>query len=115
MKKRSYGKWLMVAMFGLAGVLLPASAFARHGRGEFIIGLGWPGFFYPPAPYYYPPLVVAPPPPPPVYIERERSPSLAPPPQNYWYYCAESRGYYPYVKECPGGWLQVVPQPGAKP
>jgi len=28
---------------------------------------------------------------------------------NYWYYCADSQAYYPYVKECPGGWQQVAP------
>ncbi len=24
---------------------------------------------------------------------------------------AESKTYYPYVKECPGGWQRVTPQP----
>jgi len=24
-----------------------------------------------------------------------------------WYYCAKERSYYPYVKQCSGGWLQV--------
>jgi len=28
----------------------------------------------------------------------------------YWYYCEEPRGYYPYVKSCPQGWMQVVPR-----
>ncbi len=32
-------------------------------------------------------------------------------PQQYWYYCQDAQAYYPYVKECSGGWLQVVPQP----
>ncbi len=32
-------------------------------------------------------------------------------PQGTWYYCAESKTYYPYVKECPGGWQRVTPQP----
>ena len=30
--------------------------------------------------------------------------------QHYWYFCRPSKTYYPYVKECPEGWLQVVPQ-----
>jgi hypothetical protein len=30
---------------------------------------------------------------------------------NYWYFCPGSNGYYPYVRECPGGWQQVAPQP----
>jgi hypothetical protein len=45
---------------------------------------------------------------PPVYIQQ------SPPPQPYWYYCEASRTYYPYVQQCPGGWLTVVPPtPGA--
>ena len=54
----------------------------------------------------------------------DEAPPVAPPPvaaapvytdayQNqaqYWYYCQASQGYYPYVSECPSGWLQVVPQ-----
>ena len=31
--------------------------------------------------------------------------------QYYWYYCRGPEGYYPYVKQCPGGWLKVVPAP----
>jgi hypothetical protein len=27
----------------------------------------------------------------------------------YWYYCADAQAYYPYVQQCPGGWLTVVP------
>lgn len=39
---------------------------------------------------------------------------IAPPPvharqQDYWYYCAQAGGYYPYVPSCPAGWLRVVP------
>jgi FKBP-type peptidyl-prolyl isomerase-like protein len=28
-----------------------------------------------------------------------------------WYYCADFKAYWPDVKECPGGWQKVVPQP----
>lgn len=28
---------------------------------------------------------------------------------DYWYYCQNPEGYYPYVKSCPGGWMKVVP------
>ncbi len=31
--------------------------------------------------------------------------------QNYWYFCQDPQGYYPYVKNCPGGWMKVTPQP----
>ena len=30
---------------------------------------------------------------------------------NSWYFCPSSKMYYPYVRECPGGWQQVAPQP----
>ncbi len=33
------------------------------------------------------------------------------PQQSYWYYCQDPQGYYPYVRNCPGGWTQVVPTP----
>lgn len=33
--------------------------------------------------------------------------------QNYWYFCSNPKGYYPYVKDCPPGWVQVTPQPPA--
>lgn len=48
--------------------------------------------------------------PPPVYVEQSAYP---PAPiqqaQNNWYYCAAAGAYYPYVKQCPGGWQQVTP------
>ncbi|MDB5809942.1 MAG: hypothetical protein JWN94_2064 [Betaproteobacteria bacterium] len=80
-----------------------------HGRvGVFIGGPAWyPYYYYPPypyQPYYYPPVVAAPP----TYIEQGSQQSLAP---GYWYYCSGSNGYYPYVRECPGGWQSVAPSP----
>ncbi len=32
-------------------------------------------------------------------------------PYYYWYYCEDPKGYYPYIPECPGGWMTVVPPP----
>jgi hypothetical protein len=32
-----------------------------------------------------------------------------PPESGYWYYCKDAKGYYPYVKRCPSGWMKVVP------
>ena len=59
--------------------------------------------------YYYPPAVVmGPPAAPPVYVERNDAARES---QGYWYYCEQSRGYYPYVKDCPGGWKAVPPAP----
>jgi hypothetical protein len=34
-------------------------------------------------------------------------------PSQYWAYCQDPEGYYPYVQECPGGWIPVVPTPPA--
>jgi hypothetical protein len=39
-----------------------------------------------------------------VYVQQEQEEP------QYWYYCQESQAYYPYVKDCPGGWMKVVPQ-----
>jgi len=86
-------------------------------------GWGPPAVIWAPPPVVYaPPTVVTipvQPPQPTVYIERsplESPPAAAPPlaaaaPTAYWYYCAASRGYYPYVTECPSGWQPVASQP----
>lgn len=66
------------------------------------IGPGWGPYWYPP---YYPPAYTAPVVvEPPTYIEQS-------PATSYWYYCESARAYYPYVQQCPGGWLTVVPPP----
>jgi hypothetical protein len=108
----------MKAALTLSAVLLGATASApalawHHGRVHFGVVIGAPFYpwYYPPPYYYYPPVVVAPAPPP-TYIEQGvAQPAPAPQSQGSWYYCAESRTYYPYVKECPGGWQRVTPQP----
>lgn len=87
----------------------------HHGggfRGGVFIGgpwWWWDPFYYPfypyyayPYPYYSSPSVV---------IEQPEE-YVAPAPQSqqsYWYYCKDAKGYYPYVKRCPGGWMKVVP------
>ncbi len=66
--------------------------------------VGWPYGVYAGYPYmgwpYYPPAVTEAP-----------QPYTAPDQQQpeYWYYCQNPQGYYPYVKSCPGGWIPVVP------
>ena len=81
--------------------------------------LAWPWYYPPPyyapynSPYYYPPVVTVPSMPP-VYIEQGEA-ETTPAPQSYWYYCDQPPGYYPYVKECPGGWQAVAPQPPSQP
>lgn len=114
-------KWVAAAALAASALLGAAPALAHgHGGGRVHFGIGlnfgppywgpyWgPAWYYPP-PYYYPPaVVVAQPPAPPVYVERSDQPAQS---QGYWYYCESSRGYYPYVKECPGGWKAVPPAP----
>lgn len=41
----------------------------------------------------------------------ERSEPVGPPPPAYWYRCEQPSGYYPYVRECPGGWTPVPATP----
>jgi hypothetical protein len=115
---------LMVALvlLGAAGV---GNAWADHGHVRFgvMIGPYWGGpWYYPPPSYYYPPYaapVVVERPVPQVYVEQQPAPA-APAPvaaasTNYWYYCTAAKGYYPYVRECPGGWQRVQPQPPGQP
>jgi hypothetical protein len=117
MKKLLIG--LAVAASGALGAA-PALAWHHHPRVAVGVGVGfgpywgwpgpywaWPGPYYYPAPYYYPPtVVIAQPPGPTQYVERAAEPQA-----GYWYYCETSRGYYPYVKECPSGWKAVPPAP----
>ena len=79
----------------------------RSHRPHVGVFIGAPLLFYPwwwERPYYYPP-VVSVPATPPTYIERGDAG------QGYWYHCDAPEGYYPYVKECPGGWTQETPRP----
>ena len=79
----------------------------HHHRGGVSVGLavgpywGWGPLHYP---YYHTPIVIERQPPP-VYIEQ----TPPAPAENYWYYCQSPSGYYPHVKECPEGWLRVLP------
>ena len=67
--------------------------------------------YYPYYPSYYPPVVIREQPT--VYVEQ--APAVAPGPSTsgeaYWYYCPNSRAYYPYVSQCAGPWQRVAPQP----
>jgi hypothetical protein len=86
----------------------------RHfgSRARLGVFIGAPLFWNWPPPYYgYPPPAVIVPSRPPVYIERD---DAAPPTASgagYWHYCDSPAGYYPYVRECPGGWERVAPTP----
>ena len=130
---------LLVLLFAAAATLSSASAAAqiRHGHrggpayhaphghysphagvrfGLFVtapLWYGWPGYYYAPPHYYYPPAVAPAPASPQTYVEQAPPVQAAPaaPQPGYWYYCADARAYYPYVKECPAGWQRVSPQP----
>lgn len=78
-----------------------------------VVGGLW--YFYPTPVYpypdpYVPPVVVVNAPPAAVTPAPlpQPAPALAPAAPQYWYYCDASKGYYPYVTLCPGGW-QAVP------
>ncbi|MEK6244980.1 MAG: hypothetical protein AABM33_10825 [Pseudomonadota bacterium] len=128
MKKATRTVLALVAVL-MCGILATESAFARGGRVRLGISIGFPlvGFgyqsYYPsyynypsyysyPSHYsypsYYPAQQQAP-----VYIEQnpQPAPEAQSPSTGSWYYCADSRAYYPYVKECPAGWQRVAPQP----
>lgn len=115
---------LLLGMFlaGISGVSMGDRGHGGHGHvgvgiivAPFWFGPGYyPGPYYYP-PYYYPPSVERIPEGPTEYIERDDSVAPAPQASDYWYYCADRHGYYPYVKECPGGWQAVAPQPDTVP
>lgn len=113
----------------LLAALLSAGAVMAHGYGGYYprssvqfgvyVGSPWVYPAYPryPAPVYWPPVYVAPPAPvvitqpPPVYVEQAPPVRQSTLESGYWYYCAQSQAYYPYVKECPAGWQKVSPAP----
>ncbi|HEX2603189.1 MAG TPA: hypothetical protein VHL60_00835 [Oxalicibacterium sp.] len=110
-----------IALAALTAVFASAPARADHYHSRVGVGvvIGSPGYWHYPGPYYYPPYpypyyayppVVVAPAEPPTYIQQEPAPQQAQP-SNDWFYCRKPEGYYPYVKQCPGGWQRVAPQP----
>lgn len=95
--------------------VFPAQAWAapfHHVGARVFVGIGpvWPWWWAPPVypvyPVYTAPVIIQQSPP--VYIQQEAPAQQY---QQYWYYCENPKGYYPYVQQCPGGWLKVVPNP----
>ncbi len=108
---------LAVAVF-LLSAATPAHAW-RHSRVFFSTSVFIGAPFFVGAPFFpvwgwgpwYPSYA----PPAPVVIREAPQAYVQPPtvqaaPASYWYYCADAKAYYPYVQQCPGGWLKVVPQ-----
>lgn len=109
----------LLAVIALLAAVVPSDAWA-HGRvrrvhssfrAHVFVGPYWgPGYWGPPwwDPFWYPayaapPVIVREEPP--VYIQQQPAPQAS----SYWYYCESAKAYYPYVRECPAGWLKVVP------
>lgn len=113
---RSFGK---AGVLSVLACLLAGNAWAdryyHHPRTTIHWGInlgvpwGYPPYYPSPYPVYAPPIVVVPAAPPPVYIEQQQAAPVMEP--GYWYYCNEAQAYYPYVKQCPGPWQKVAPQP----
>lgn len=119
---------LFFAVAVMLGATVSADALAHGHRarvGVFIgapIGFGYgygygyaPWYSYP-APYYYPPYYypapgAAYPSAPATYVEQGPEAAPAPRADAYWYYCPETKAYYPYVNQCAGGWQKVSPRP----
>jgi hypothetical protein len=117
-------KWLKVSVAACALAAIGVSGTAYAGHVVVGVGVGFPAYpyYYPvaPVPYYYPPVVAAPADPP-TYIEQGQ----AQPAPAYgaadgeqqqagtWYYCDAAQAYYPYVKQCAGGWRAVPANPPA--
>ena len=96
----------------LLGAIASGSAAAHGVRFGFHFGfpLYAPVWSYPAPAYYYAPPVVTVPAAPSVYIERGDL-QAAPAPEHYWYYCPDSKTYYPYVQNCTSSWQRVSPRP----
>ena len=102
------GCLILATAMALAVVAPPAQATIVGARVFIGVGPVWPWWWGPPVHYVYPvysaPVVIQQSPP--VYIQQEE-----PAAQPFWYYCQNPKGYYPYVQQCPGGWMKVVPNP----
>jgi len=116
---RKLAATVVLALLLVPVLALPADAWVRGGfhhggccfGGGVALGLGL-GLLAT-APLWYPPTYAYPAYSYPAYAYP--APTYpAPPPPSYWYYCQNPQGYYPYVPQCPGGWMTVVP-PGATP
>jgi hypothetical protein len=88
----------------ILGSAASTSAFAHGVRFGFAFGFPiYPApYYYPPPAYYYPPPVYVAPAPAPVYVEAPQMQAAppqaqaAPQPEYFWYYCPDSKTYYPY-------------------
>ena len=118
----------LAAALVLTGLMASETALAHRGRVAVGVGFGFgfPGYWGYPGPYYYPPAypyyydpyypaygypAYGYPAVPTTYVEQGAQPAPAQPQGQWWYYCNEAGAYYPYVRECAGGWQRVAPRP----
>ncbi|WP_148415788.1 hypothetical protein [Noviherbaspirillum massiliense] len=81
----------------------------RHGAHEgwwWVVGPTW--YWYPAPVYPYPDPYL----PPPAALITPPEPAAQP---QYWYYCVNPPGYYPYVPQCNGNWERVPATPPPPP
>ncbi|UCF92875.1 MAG: hypothetical protein JSW39_01580 [Desulfobacterales bacterium] len=95
---RSHGRWRHDGWRSHGRWRHSGGGHRHYWSGTIVLGPWYPYSYY----YAAPPVVIQQQPP--VYAPPE------PPEVNYWYYCQNPQGYYPYVKSCPGGWMKVVPE-----
>ena len=117
----SFTKGILALALILAGAMAAETALAGRSSVTFGFSFGFPGYWYYPPPYYYPPAYpyynpyyyppYADPSAPVTYTEQGAQPGASQPPTQWWYYCVDSKAYYPYVRECAGGWQRVPPTP----
>lgn len=113
-------KAILTAALLLAGAAVNESALAHRTSVGVGFSFGFPGYWYGPGPWYYPPAAYpydpyySPayyPAAPTTYVEQAAPAAPAQPTEQWWYYCAPAKAYYPYVRECAGGWQRVAPTP----
>ena len=107
--------FVLVVVALLVSAAAPSNADAWRGHGRVFVGIGgpfwgwgWDPFWYPPYYSYAPPVVIQQQPL--AYTQQQAQPAPEAQQAYYWYYCADAKAYYPYVQQCPAGWLKVVPQ-----
>ena len=112
-------KKILMFLFAAVAALLVAGVapvYAHGGvRAGIWIGPVWgpwwgPSYYSYYYPYYYgygPPVMQQPAP---AYDYNQPAPPAQEQPY-YWYFCPDAKAYYPYVKQCPGGWQKVIPSP----
>jgi len=72
--------------------------------------LGGFWYLYPEPIYPYPTYV-----PPAIVVQQAPPVPTGLPPAQFWYYCDNPQGYYPYVASCNGTWRSVPVTPPAAP